>query len=219
MRMDMQHTHVVADAGADVLASGIHDAKNRLFEAQTLLAQAEREQGVSLPGARFAITGAATRLSHTLVAYRLLRDQQPMAIAPVPVAEVIEDAVLTVRTQFERTAIALTVDARYRGEWPLDRTLAIDVLVNALQNACRHAGTKVSLVAEARGAGLCLSVNDDGLGFPHSMAGILPELRSGLGLFIAARIAGQHHRKGRCGSLSLANGGPLGGALFEFTLP
>lgn len=213
--MDVQHTHV----GADVLASGIHDAKNRLFEAQTLLAQAEREQGVSLPEARFAITGAATRLSRTLVAYRLLRDQQPMAIVPVPVAELIEDAVMTVRAQFERAAIALAVDARYRDEWPLDRTLAIDVLVNALQNACRHAGTRVSLVAETREAGLCLSVNDDGPGFPHAVTGILPEQRSGLGLFIAARIAGQHLRRGRRGSLSLANGGPLGGALFECTLP
>ncbi|MBS0337313.1 MAG: hypothetical protein JSS40_10970 [Proteobacteria bacterium] len=211
----MQHTLV----GADVLASGIHDAKNRLFEAQTLLAQAEAEQGVKLPDARVAISGAATRLSRTLIAYRLLRDQQPMAIVPVTVAELIEDAATTVRTQFERAAVGLTVIDRYAGAWPLDRTLVMDVLVNALQNACRHARAEVTLIAQAREGGLCLGVNDDGPGFPPALPVQRPEGQSGLGLFIAARIAGMHQRKGRCGSLSLSSGGPLGGALFECNLP
>ena len=213
--MDQQHTNV----GADVLASGIHDAKNRLFEAQTLLARAEREQGVSLPDARFAITGAAVRLSRTLVAYRLMRGQQPIAIMPVPVVELVEDAVIAVRSQFERDGIALAVEVGFPGEWPLDRTLCVDVLVNALQNACRHAGATVSLLAEATSGGLCLSVNDDGSGFPDAAIEKPPGGHSGLGLFIAARIAALHARKGRRGSLALTNVGPLGGAMFRCVLP
>jgi signal transduction histidine kinase len=215
MRMDQQHTNV----GADVLASGIHDAKNRLFEAQTLLARAEREQGVSLPDARFAITGAAVRLSRTLVAYRLMRDQQPIAIMPVPVVELVEDAVIAVRSQFEREGIALAVDVGFPGEWPLDRTLCVDVLVNALQNACRHAGATVRIMAEVNAEGLCLGVNDDGSGFPDAAFEKLARERSGLGLFIAARIAALHERKGRRGSLTLANGGTLGGAMFRCVFP
>ena len=109
--MEKPHSSV----GADVLASGIHDAKNRLFEAQTLLAQAEREQGIRLPDARLAITGAAGRLSRTLVAYRLMRDQQPIAVMPVPVVELVEDAALTVGSQFERAGITLALDARWPG--------------------------------------------------------------------------------------------------------
>lgn len=217
--MDFQYAKAGPEAGADVLASGIHDAKNRLFEAQTLLAQAEREAGVSLPDAHFAITGAAARLSRTLVAYRLLRDQQPLAIAPVTVAELFEDAALAVRTQLGRAAVRLQVDDVLCAEWPLDRTLVTDMLVNALQNASRYAASVVRAGAEVRGDSLHLSVNDDGPGFPASALAPQTEGRSGLGLFIAARIAGLHRRKGRTGSLLLTNGGPLGGALFECILP
>ena len=213
--MQTLHTNV----GADVLASGIHDAKNRLFEAQTLLAQAEREHGVSLPDARLAITGAAARLSRTLIAYRLMRDQQPIAVTATPVVEFVEDAVMAVQGQFERQGIALAVNVRYAGEWPLDRSLAVDMLVNALQNACRHAGANVVVSVEAGDGGLCMVVNDDGPGFADVPMSYRPEVRSGLGLFIAARIAGLHRRKGLCGSLTLLNGGPLGGALFRCVLP
>jgi signal transduction histidine kinase len=215
MRMQTPHTNV----GADVLASGIHDAKNRLFEAQTLLAQAEREHGVSLPDARLAITGAAARLSRTLIAYRLMRDQQPIAVMPVPVVELVEDAAMIVGSQFERAGITLELDVRFPGEWPLDRTLGGDVLVNALQNACRHAGSKVILKAEVNDEGLSMTVNDDGSGFPDAAIAHLPREQSGLGLFIAARIAALHVRKGRRGSLSLGNGGTLGGALFRCVVP
>ena len=54
---------------------------------------------------------------------------------------------------------------------------------------------------------------------PDAVMGNVPEGRTGLGLFIAGRIARLHRRKGRRGRLSLANGGPLGGALFECILP
>lgn len=213
--MDQHHTNV----GADVLASGIHDAKNRLFEAQTLLAQAELEQGVSLPDARFAITGAAARLSRTLVAYRLLRDQQPMAIMPVRVAELVEDAVIAVRTQYDRAGIIVETAIGFDGDWPLDRTLCTDVVVNALQNACRHARTRVTLVVERQGHDLRICVNDDGAGFSQAFLGAPREGSHGIGLFIATRIAGLHARKGLAGRLALSNGGPLGGALFECFLP
>ena len=215
IRMEKPHSNV----GADVLASGIHDAKNRLFEAQTLLAQAEREQGIRLPDARLAITGAAGRLSRTLVAYRLMRDQQLIAVMPVPVVELVEDAVLTVGSQFERAGITLALDVRFSGEWPLDRTLGGDVLVNALQNACRHAAAKVILAADVNADGLSLTVNDDGPGYPYAAIAHPSEGQSGLGLFIAARIAALHVRKGRQGGLTLANGGLLGGALFRCVLP
>ncbi len=207
------------DPGADVLASGIHDAKNRLFEVHSLLVRAEQEHGLGLADARFAICGAANRLSRTLVAYRLLRDQQPVDMTPVPVAELVEDALLTVRTQFDRAGVALRIDTGFEGEWPLDRTLVTDILVNALQNACRHANSAVRLEIRTSDRTLQLCINDDGAGFPVAFAERLPEGRSGLGLFIACRLAQLHVRKGARGSLSLTNGGALGGALFELRLP
>jgi len=208
-----------AEAGADVLASGIHDAKNRLFEAQTLLARAAEEHGMPLADAGEAISGAAMRLSRTLVAYRLLRERQALAIAPVPVGELAEDALLTVRPRFGQCGIALDSECRFRGEWPLDRTLVCDVLVNALQNACRHARSAVRLEADLHEGRLRLSVNDDGAGYASPPPALAQDGRSGLGLFIAGRIAALHARRGRQGELSLRDGGPLGGALFELLLP
>lgn len=208
-----------AEAGVDVLASGIHDAKNRLFEAQTLLARAAEEHGVPLADASQAISGAAMRLSRTLVAYRLLRERQAMAIMPVPVSELLEDAVLTAGAQFGQAGIALRSECRFRGEWPLDRTLVTDVLVNALQNACRYARATVCLEAAVHEGRLRLCVNDDGPGYAALQPESAQDGRSGLGLFIAGRIAGLHAHRGRQGELSLRDGGPLGGALFELFLP
>ena len=101
----------------------------------------------------------------------------------------IQNAYARAPHTFLVTGITLVLDVRFPGEWPLDRTLGGDVLVNALQNACRHAGSKVIVMAEVNEEGLSLSVNDDGSGFPDVAMAHLPEEQSGLGLFIAARIA------------------------------
>lgn len=207
------------DAGADVLASGIHDAKNRLFEAQTLLVEGERAHGASLPDVHLAIDGVASRLSKTLVAYRLMRGLQPLAILPVSLGDLVEDAQVAVHTQFERAGIALRVKDDFGGVWPLDRTLAADVLVNALQNACRFARTAVELEVRQDGGHLRIGVNDDGPGYAGNAPGRPVEGCAGLGLFIARQIAALHVRKGARGRLELSDGGALGGALFELTLP
>ena len=52
----------------DVLASGVHDAKNQLFVAESLITAAETQYGVELGEARYAIEAAATRLSRTRAA-------------------------------------------------------------------------------------------------------------------------------------------------------
>ncbi len=43
----------------DVLASGVHDAKNQLFVAESLIAAAEAKHGIELGEARYAIEPAA----------------------------------------------------------------------------------------------------------------------------------------------------------------
>jgi signal transduction histidine kinase len=54
---------------------------------------------------------------------------------------------------------------------PLDRTDLAEVMGNLLENATRHARTRVRVVAPAAGAGTAICVEDDGIG-------IAPELRS-----------------------------------------
>ena len=45
----------------DVLASGVHDAKNQLFAAESMVAAVEAAHGVDLGEARYAIEAAAGR--------------------------------------------------------------------------------------------------------------------------------------------------------------
>lgn len=204
---------------ADVIASGIHDAKNRLFQAQTLLDQAEHDHGPQIAEAQLAIKGAVSRLSRTLVAYRLAIDQQPLAIIPIAVEELVADALMMVRSQFERAGTALHIEVGFKGEWPLDRTLMTDILVNALQNACRYANSAARLDVRAQAEHLHISVNDDGSGYSEAVPESLTRGGHGNGLFIGRRILQLHERKGVYGKLTLKNGGPLGGALFECVLP
>ncbi|MOA53720.1 hypothetical protein D3C78_1772210 [compost metagenome] len=73
-----------------------------------------------------------------------------------------------------------------------------------------------------------LSINDDGPGFSQHMLerqqdyaqGIDAQSGStGLGLYFAARIAALHERDGVKGRIEIANGGALGGGVFNLYLP
>lgn len=196
----------------DALASGVHDAKNQLFFAESQIAAAEARHGIDLGEARYAIEIAAGRLSRTLAAYRLLRDDARIALLPTVVADLCEEIALDQRRHLEKAGIALAVICSVRDEWPLDRDLVTDVINNAVQNAGRHAHSRIVLDARLEDDTLVFRVEDDGPGFADP-------LQRGTGLVVAERIARLHERGGRHGSLTLTNGGSLGGAMFMLRLP
>lgn len=197
----------------DVLASGVHDAKNQLFIAESIIASCEARHGLDLGEARYAIEATARRLSRTLAAYRVLRHDNALAIAPVIVADLCAEVALSQKTHLAAHRIRLDIDCQVVDEWLLDRDLVGDMLNNAVQNAGRHARGAVVLSATLDDGWLRLSVDDDGPGFEQ-----LPPAH-GVGLKVAGQLIGLHRRHGRSGSLLLANGGPLGGARFELRLP
>lgn len=210
----------------DVIASGIHDAKNSMFDALArigIATQAIRDgrSGDALPAlaeTERAVVASAERLSKLMSAYRLARHENPVSMLPVDVRELVEDAVIRIAAG-RKGGIALDSHCSYDGIWVCDRELVADCLVNALQNALRAARTTVRLDAAATPAGLALTVADDGPGFPPELPEHADGTRSGVGLFIARRIAELHSRHGRHGELFLENGGPLGGAVFRLVLP
>ena len=201
----------------DVLASGVHDAKNQLFFAESLIAAAEAEHGLDLGEARYAIEAAAGRLSRTLATYKLLRKGATLAITPAVVADLVDEIVLAQRKHLEKAGIALSADCRVLDEWAFDRELVTDILSNAVQNAARHAKSRIALTAMIDDGMLLLRVEDDGEGFANPDAS--PEDIGGTGLYVAERLARMHERHGRHGSLRLSNGGQFGGAVFELRLP
>jgi signal transduction histidine kinase len=197
----------------DILASGVHDAKNQLFIAESLIAAAEAAHGIPLGEARYAIESAANRLSRTLNAYHLMRHHAAAAITPTIVGDVCDEVMLTQKKHLVERGIVLSVDCQVLDEWPLDRDLITDMLNNAVQNAGRVARKVVHISATIDDDWLCLRVEDDGPGFAT-----LPPA-TGTGLMVAERLAQLHSRHERQGSLHLSNGGSLGGARFELRLP
>ena len=197
----------------DLLASGIHDAKNQLFSAESLIAAAETAHGIDLGEARFAIQAAARRLNQTLACYRQLRHETRIALIPTVIDELCEEVALDQRHHLTAHNITLDLDCHAPDAWPLDRELVTDMLNNAVQNAARHARSRVRLSTGEDAEGLWLRVEDDGPGYPQ----IPPS--SGTGLLLAASLAEMHVRQGRHGSLTLTNDSALGGARFTLRLP
>jgi signal transduction histidine kinase len=164
------------------------------------------------------VGAAAERLSKLLSAYRMARQENSLSLLAVDVGHLISDVVLRVR-ESGAAGTAITSECRYDGFWICDRELVSDCLVNALQNALRHARCQVRLEAIEVDGRLAFTVADDGPGFPDERQGDADGKHSGVGLFIARRIAQLHERQGHHGELRLTNGGPLGGGCFELRLP
>ncbi len=197
----------------DVLASGVHDAKNQLFVAEAQIAAAETRHGIELGEARYAIEAAAGRLSRTLAAYHVLRKGAALAITPVIVGDLCDEVLIDQKKHLNLADISLTVSCSVIDEWLLDRDLIADMLNNAIQNAGRYARSRVHLDARLDDGWLLLSVEDDGPGFATQPP------TYGTGLMVAQRLAGLHASHGRQGSLQLSNTAALGGARFELRLP
>lgn len=197
----------------DILASGVHDAKNQLFIAESMIAASEAAHGISMGEARYAIESAANRLSRTLTAYHLLRNDATASVTPSIVGDLCDEVMLAQKKHLAARNINLTVQCTVFDEWPLDRDLITDMLNNAVQNAGRYARNAVRLSATTNDDWLCVSVEDDGPGF----ASLPPE--KGTGLMVAERLAQLHARRERQGSLTLNNDSTLGGARFELRLP
>jgi signal transduction histidine kinase len=213
---------------ADVIASGIHDAKNGLFDALARIGVASRSirggQGdAALPAldeAEQAILASAERLSKLLSAYRLARHENPVSMLPVDVGALLEDVLQRVQA---RRAGDIVIESRcaFEGIWVCDRELVADCLVNALQNALHAARALIRLSVVEGDTGLTFEVADDGPGFPAELsepARRAESGRSGIGLYIAQRIAHLHERRGKRGKLFLSNA-DAGGAVFRLTLP
>lgn len=199
-----------------ILLSGVHDAKNILFDALEKMRITGTDLHWSHP-AQQAIEQVSERLNQMLVAYRMANGGLVPSIYPVDLLPLVSEAVLRCFDGFDGE-VDVVVGELVDESWPLDRDLITDVLVNAMENAKRYAKSKILIESRLEDGGLRIMVADDGAGFPATAGEEQRAGSSGIGLQLAHAIAALHERHGRKGSLSLYNG-MLGGAVFDLWLP
>jgi signal transduction histidine kinase len=201
----------------DLYAAVVHDVKNQLAELALRLGKrgdAQQEMAIAMNSAR--------RLSDMLLVHREATDLlwvNPDTVNPKDFLEIVA-------AEFRDLFAQLSIDieaTRAPACAFFDDALVRLAFSNAVHNACRHAHSVVHLSAYQDDGMLVLEVSDDGAGFSahvlHS-GGQLPVASSGsgtgLGLYLARKIAGLHQLDGRYGHIELSN---VNGGRFRMFLP
>lgn len=220
---------------ASVLASTVHDMKNSLcmLIQSTELIQQERQQLSNSARDELArLNYEANRLNSNLLQllslYRLERNQLPVQIDEHYLADITEEVLLKNQFFTEQRKLTITLEQPAELYWFFDYDLIVNLLNDAVANALRYCHSGILLVLAQQDNRLIIEVHDDGPGFPEFMlnSDVLdmntPDLannHTGLGIFFAKLIARAHTNKGERGTVSLANGGKLGGGVFSLALP
>ena len=109
-----------------------------------------------------------------------------------------------------------------------DSDLVGGVINNILVNCARYSTHQLILSAQQVEEGICITVEDDGPGYPQEMlnASTFAETRTSfssgrthLGLMFANKVALMHRNKVRQGFIRLTNDSSLGGGRFRLYLP
>lgn len=217
-----------------VLASSVHDMKNSvsmlIASLQGVLVEmppANAQQAEQINILHYEASRINNELVQLLSIYRMQQDRLPMNIDQHFVVDVLEDQVARNFPLIESRKVALTVECEPDLEAYFDADLVGSVIQNVLVNGCRYTKGRLLLSAQMHEDTLCLTVADDGEGFPEHMLEYPLKLSQGpcegdstqLGLYFASIIAQMHKVDTRIGSIALRNGEPLGGGVFEFRLP
>jgi signal transduction histidine kinase len=225
-------------------ASSVHDIKNSLSMLLQTLEEVIRstpDQSTEQRQQFGVLQGEAARINNDLMyflgLYRLQKNQLPLQIQSVYVADFLQEQLINNALLFEIRNIALTLHCDDTLSAYFDPSLIAGIINNVLVNAARYAKATVSVHARATQGGLTIEVHDDGQGFPPKM------LQQGnnhdttnrdrsidfstgstnLGLYFATEVAAMHKRAAiessdeKRGSIELSNT-PRGGC-FKLFLP
>ncbi|BCD99251.1 sensor histidine kinase [Marinagarivorans cellulosilyticus] len=215
-----------------VLASSVHDMKNSvsmliasLQEVLESMPVENTEQSQQMNTLHYEASRINNELVQLLSIYRLQQKRLPMHVDQHFVVDVLEDQIARNHPLIDSRNVELILDCDADLEAYFDADLVGSVIQNVLVNGCRYTKSKIVLAAKCDKNVLCLTVADDGDGFPAGMLDYPEQLRSGegdstqLGLYFASIIASMHQSKHGVGRISLRNGQPLGGGVFELFIP
>jgi K+-sensing histidine kinase KdpD len=181
-----------------------------------------------LASAHYEAARLNTGLVQLLSLYRAGLDNLPLNIDEHDLEDVIDDLRATNESYLNHKNMILEVNQSADLVWYLDADLIGILLNDVLINAMRYSQKKIRLSVYTQDQKLVFKVEDDGPGYPQSMLKAhninmqhcdMGQGRTGLGLFFARLIAQAHSKNEAKGTISLENGGSLGGSVFVLTLP
>ncbi|MEI7843113.1 MAG: HAMP domain-containing sensor histidine kinase [Gallionellaceae bacterium] len=201
----------------NLYAAVIHDVKNQLAELSLRLGGrggAQAEMVIAM--------NASRRLSEMLLIYRQENELLSVNADSVSPADFV--AILAAEFGELFPQLKIEVEASKAPTFSFfDDALVRMALANALHNACHSAKSEIKLSAYAKDKMLVLEVADDGPGYPEALlksGGAEPSAASGrgtgLGLYLARKIAELHHLENSHGFVELSN---KNGAVFRMMLP
>jgi len=218
-----------------LLASSIHDMKNSLsllmhsFEEMYADVSRENTKEVErLALLNYEISRVNNDLIQLLGIYRLSQERLPLNVDEHFVYELLEELILKNEILFNLHGIHCNINCDEDLTGHFDLNLITGVINNVLVNAARYAKKEIQLIATKDKNYLCLSVADDGNGFPINMiadpGGHMKNINfhtgsTSLGLYFADKIATMHKEGEKVGYMLLENNGPLKGGVFSIYLP
>ncbi|MCS7217898.1 MAG: ATP-binding protein [Thermus sp.] len=207
----------------ELLAAVSHELKTPLtsvralaeiLEAHPDLPEEERRRFTALLAKEAA---RLSRLVEEVLAYTRLQAGLPLRRTPTDLRALAQEALALAAPLARERGVGM--EAHLEGvEAPTDPDRVLQVLLNLLHNALRHARNRVRLELSRRGREAFFRVQDDGPGVAEGVrARVFEPFQSfsggtGLGLFLARRLV-----EGLGGRIWLEEG--QGGASFAFTLP
>ncbi len=226
---------------SDVLAAVVHDMKNSLGLVIQSIETLSHHVPSDVKSAHKHISRThyeATRLNSNLVQLLSLykNDIQGLYtnIDEYSITDIFEEIISSNDYYAKQNNISVSVEIDPHLHWFIDSELVYLLLNDALINAFRYGNSQVRIAACIQKQKndnhdyLCITIEDDGLGYPVSMTeekngapskASLKHGRTGLGLFFARLIAEAHENNNKHGEISLTNGGTLGGSVFLVKLP
>lgn len=219
-----------------VLASSVHDMKNSVG---MLLASLEEviqdtppeneEQKKRFNTLHYESSRINNELVQLLTIYRMQNQFLPLRIDHHYVIDVMEEQVARNHMLLETGNVDLDLQCDDELNWYYDNDLISSVIHNLFVNCIRYTKSKIAIRAEELDGFLCISIEDDGPGYPKHMlekpsnlvenAADVADGGTHLGLYFAEQIAAMHKQDEKVGHISLENGGIYGGGVFKLYIP
>lgn len=218
-----------------ILASSVHDMKNSigmlLMSLEEMISErTPKEDGHDkrLATLQYEASRINGELIQLLSIYRMQDQCVPVHIEELFVSDMFDDQAARNDMLFQTRNITINLNCEDSLRWFFDGELIGGVIHNVLVNCARYTKDIIELSAEIINNELCITISDNGAGYPKAMLDEpIPldgsiDFESGntnLGLYFASKVAALHTQDGKQGYIELSNGGNLGGGQFKLYLP